>query len=110
MPIEDVQLRVAEVKTGNARLNQQQKIIKQAVKNGQVSFKELRVKYCEDTEDMCIMLVRRSVFLFTPTFRYTVFIFFLRHFYYNDKGHSPTSRDRLKLLFYISIQPKKSLK
>jgi len=54
MPIEDVQLMIAEVKTWNARLNQRQKIIKQAVENGQVSFKELRIKYCEDTEDMRI--------------------------------------------------------
>lgn len=52
VPIEDVHLIVAEVKTGNARLNQRQKIIKQAIQNGQVSFKELRIKYCEDTEDM----------------------------------------------------------
>ena len=54
VPIEDVHLIIAEVKTGNARLNQRQKIIKQAIQNGQVSFKELRIKYCEDTEDMHI--------------------------------------------------------
>ena len=52
VPIEDVHLIIAEVKTGNARLNQRQKIIKQVIENGQVSFKELRIKYCEDTEDM----------------------------------------------------------
>ena len=42
--IEDVQLIIAEVKTGNARLNQRQKIIKQVIENEQVSFKELRIK------------------------------------------------------------------
>lgn len=52
VPIEDVHLIIAEVKTGNARLNQRQKIIKQAIRNGQVSFKELRIKYCKDSEDM----------------------------------------------------------
>jgi len=52
VPIEDVQLTIAEFKTRNARLNQRQKIIKQAIQNGQVSFKELRIKYCEDREDM----------------------------------------------------------
>ena len=52
VPIEDVHLIIAEVKTGNARLNQRQKIIKQVIENGQVSFKELRIKHCENTEDM----------------------------------------------------------
>ena len=56
VPIEDVHLIIAEVKTGNARLNQRQKIIKQAIQNGQVSFKELRIKYCEDTEDMRVQV------------------------------------------------------
>lgn len=54
--IEDVQLIIAEVKTGNARLNQRQKIIKQVIENGQVSFKELRIRYCEDTEDMRVQV------------------------------------------------------
>ena len=52
VPIEDVHLIIAEVKTGNARLNQRQKIIKQVIENGQISFKELRIKQCENTEDM----------------------------------------------------------
>ena len=56
VPIEDVQLIIAEVKTGNARLNQRQKIIKQVIKNGQVSFKELRIRHCEDTEDMRVQI------------------------------------------------------
>ena len=56
VPIEDVQLIIAEVKTGNARLNQRQKIIKQVIENGQVSFKELRIKHCEDTEDMRVQI------------------------------------------------------
>lgn len=53
--IEDVQIIIAEVKTGNARLNARQKIIKQAIENGQVSFKELRIKYCEETESMAVL-------------------------------------------------------
>lgn len=53
--IEDVQIIIAEVKTGNARLNARQKIIKQAIANGQVSFKELRIKYCEETESMTVL-------------------------------------------------------
>lgn len=53
--VEDVQIIIAEVKTGNARLNVRQKIIKQAIENGQVSFKELRIKHCEDTENMTIL-------------------------------------------------------
>lgn len=53
--IEDVQIIIAEVKTGNARLNARQKIIKQAIENGQVSFKELRIKYCEETESMTVL-------------------------------------------------------
>lgn len=56
VPIEDVQLIIAEVKTGNARLNQRQKIIKQVIENGQVSFKELRIRHCEDTEDMRVQV------------------------------------------------------
>ena len=56
VPIEDVQLIIAEVKTGNARLNQRQKIIKQVIENGQVSFKELRIKQCENTEDMKVQV------------------------------------------------------
>lgn len=55
VPIEDVQLIIAEVKTGNARLNQRQKIIKQAIQNGQVSFRELRIKYRENTKNMTIL-------------------------------------------------------
>lgn len=51
----DVQIIIAEVKTGNARLNVRQKIIKQAIENGQVSFKELRIKHCENTENMTIL-------------------------------------------------------
>ena len=54
VPIEEVQIIIAEVKTGNSRLNQRQKIIKQAIQNGQVSFKELRIKQCEDTEESYI--------------------------------------------------------
>ena len=53
--IKDVQIIIAEVKTGNARLNARQKIIKQAIENGQVSFKELRIKYCENTESMRVL-------------------------------------------------------
>ena len=53
--VEAVQIIIAEVKTGNARLNVSQKIIKQAIENGQVSFKELRIKHCEDTENMTIL-------------------------------------------------------
>jgi len=56
VPIEDVHLIIAEVKTGNARLNQRQKIIKQVIENGQVSFKELRIKYCEDSEEMRVQV------------------------------------------------------
>ena len=56
VPIEDVQLIIAEVKTGNARLNQRQKIIKQVIENGQVSFKELRIKHCENTETMAVQV------------------------------------------------------
>ncbi|WP_227676877.1 Holliday junction resolvase-like protein [Psychrobacter sp. JCM 18900] len=47
---------MAEVKAGNARLNQRQKIIKQVIENGQVSFKELSIKYCENTEDMHVQI------------------------------------------------------
>ncbi|MBO1531472.1 hypothetical protein J3492_09650 [Psychrobacter sp. F1192] len=46
---------IAEVKAGNAKLNARQKIIKQAIENGQVSFKELRIKYCENTESMTVL-------------------------------------------------------
>ena len=53
--IKDVQIIIADVKTGNARLNARQKIIKQAIENGQVSFKELRIKYCENTESMRVL-------------------------------------------------------
>lgn len=53
--IENVQIIIAEVKTGNARLNARQKIIKQAIENGQVSFQELRIKHCENTENMTIL-------------------------------------------------------
>lgn len=53
--IEDVQIVIAEVKTGSARLNTRQKIIKQAIENGQVSFKELRIKHCENTENMIVL-------------------------------------------------------
>lgn len=56
VPIEDVYLIIAEVKTGNARLNQRQKIIKQVIENGQVSFKELRIKHCENTEEMHVQV------------------------------------------------------
>ena len=51
VPIEEVQLIIAEVKTGDgARLNKRQKILKQVIERGQVSFQELRVKEIEGTE------------------------------------------------------------
>lgn len=45
--ISDVQIILADVKTGNARLTKSQEIIKQAIANGQVYFKEFRLKETE---------------------------------------------------------------
>lgn len=42
--ISEVQIILADVKTGNSRLTKSQEIIKQAIANGQVYFKEFRLK------------------------------------------------------------------
>ena len=45
--ISEVQIILADVKTGNSRLTKSQEIIKQAIANGQVYFKEFRLKETE---------------------------------------------------------------
>lgn len=42
--ISEVQIILADVKTGNSRLTKSQEVIKQAIANGQVYFKEFRLK------------------------------------------------------------------
>ena len=42
--ISEVQIILADVKTGNSRLTKSQEIIKQAIANGQVFFREFRLK------------------------------------------------------------------
>ena len=42
--ISEVQIILADVKTGNSRLTKSQEIIKQAIANGQIYFKEFRLK------------------------------------------------------------------
>lgn len=44
VPIETVEIIFSEVKTGKARMNPRQKILRQVIENGQFSFEELRVK------------------------------------------------------------------
>lgn len=48
IPIEDVKVIFAEVKTGEAKLNPRQKILRQVIENNQFSFEELRIKTDED--------------------------------------------------------------
>lgn len=43
VPIESVEVIIADVKTGDARLSQRQKILQYAIENGQVSFETFRV-------------------------------------------------------------------
>ncbi len=45
--IREVQIILADVKTGNSRLTKSQEVIKQAIANGQVYFKEFRLKETE---------------------------------------------------------------
>ena len=45
--ISEVQIILADVKTGNSRLSKSQEVIKQAIVNGQVYFKEFRLKETE---------------------------------------------------------------
>ena len=45
--ISEVQIILADVKTGNSRLTKSQEVIKQAIANGQVYFKEFRLKETE---------------------------------------------------------------
>lgn len=45
--ISEVQIILADVKTGSSRLTKSQEIIKQAIANGQVYFKEFRLKETE---------------------------------------------------------------
>lgn len=44
VPIEDVKVIFAEIKTGKAKLNPRQKILRQVIENKQFSFEELRIK------------------------------------------------------------------
>lgn len=45
--ISEVQIILADVKTGNSRLTKSKEVIKQAIANGQVYFKEFRLKETE---------------------------------------------------------------
>ena len=45
--ISEVQIILADVKTGNSRLTKSQEVIKQAIANGQVYFREFRLKETE---------------------------------------------------------------
>ena len=55
--IEEVLIIIAEVKTGNAKLNARQKILRQAIENGQFAFKELRIKTDEDLQNAVVIKV-----------------------------------------------------
>lgn len=57
MSINEVLIIVAEVKTGNAKLNARQKILRQAIENGQFAFKELRIKTNEYLQNPVALLV-----------------------------------------------------
>ncbi len=48
VPIEAVEIIIADVKTGDARLSQRQKILQHIIANGQVRFETLRVSEVED--------------------------------------------------------------
>lgn len=55
VPIEDVHIIFAEVKTGDsAKLNKRQKIIKQVIANGQFRFDELRLKVSEESDQITV--------------------------------------------------------
>ena len=57
VPIEDVKVIFAEVKTGKAKLNPRQKILRKAIENGQFAFKELRIKTNEYLQNPVVLLV-----------------------------------------------------
>lgn len=48
---------IAEVKTGNAKLNTRQKILRKTIENGQFAFKELRIKTNEYLQNPVVLLV-----------------------------------------------------
>ena len=54
VPIETVEIIFSEVKTGKARMNPRQKILRQVIENGQFSFEELRVKADGDERNTVI--------------------------------------------------------
>ena len=54
VPIETVEIIFSEVKTGKARMNPRQKILRQVIENGQFSFEELRVKTDGDERNSVI--------------------------------------------------------
>lgn len=55
--INEVLIIVAEVKTGNAKLNARQKILRQAIENGHFAVKELRIKTNEYLQNPVVLLV-----------------------------------------------------
>lgn len=55
--IDDVLIIIAEVKTGNAKLNARQKILRQAIENGQFVFKELRIKTDEELQNPTVLAI-----------------------------------------------------
>lgn len=57
MSINEVLIIIAEVKTGNAKLNARQKILRKAIENGQFAFKELRIKTNEYLQNPVVLLV-----------------------------------------------------
>lgn len=56
VPIEDVKVIFAEVKTGKAKLNPRQKILRQVIENKQFSFEELRIKTDENLQNPVVVM------------------------------------------------------
>lgn len=57
VPVEEVKVIFAEVKTGKAKLSPRQKILRQVIENGQFEFQELRIKTDDNIENPVVMTV-----------------------------------------------------